>query len=144
MVIKPSRAFAVDHDATFSWRGGGGRGGFSAVGVVVSLVVGYRQFAAIRKEFREINENEFTVEGAVGLYELQDMADLTLESADVSTIGGYVTHLLGHLPKHGEQVRIEDYVVTITKTDGRRVEELHFQKTADKPTQPTEESDVAA
>ncbi len=68
------------------------------------------------------------LEGAVGLYELQDMADLTLESADVSTIGGYVTHLLGHLPKQGEQVRIENYLVTITKTDGRRVEQLHFQK----------------
>ncbi|MBA3763122.1 MAG: hemolysin, partial [Chthoniobacterales bacterium] len=79
-------------------------------------------------EFREINENEFTLEGAVGLYELQDMADLTLESADVSTIGGYVTHLLGHLPNQGEQVRIENYLVTVTKTDGRRVEELHFRK----------------
>ena len=56
------------------------------------------------------------------------MVGLTLESADVSTIGGYVTHLLGHLPKQGEQVRIEDYLVTITKTDGRRVEELHFKK----------------
>ncbi len=82
-------------------------------------------------EFREINENEFTVEGAVGLYELQDMADLTLESADVSTIGGYVTHLLGHLPRQGEQVQIEDYCVTIAKSDGRRVEQLHFRKLAD-------------
>ncbi len=26
------------------------------------------------------------------------------------------------------EVRIEDYLVTVTKTDGRRVEELHFQK----------------
>ncbi len=89
------------------------------------------EFDAEEEEFREINENEFTVEGAVGLYELQDMADLTLESADVSTIGGYVTHLLGHLPRQGEQVQIEDYLVTITKTDGRRVEELHFRKLPD-------------
>jgi len=68
------------------------------------------------------------VEGAVGLYELQDIADLTLESSDVSTIGGYVTHLLGHLPKAGEQVQIENYLVTIAKADERRVEELHFRK----------------
>ena len=51
-----------------------------------------------------------------------------MESADVSTIGGYVTHLLGHLPKQGEQVRIGDYLVTISQTDGRRVGQLHFRK----------------
>ena len=46
----------------------------------------------------------------------------------MSTIGGYVTHLLGHLPKQGEQVRIDNYVVTISQTDGRRVGQLHFRK----------------
>jgi Mg2+/Co2+ transporter CorC len=51
-----------------------------------------------------------------------------LESADVSTIGGYVTHLIGHLPKQGEQVRIEDYTVTISQSDGRRVGQLHFKR----------------
>ena len=108
----------------------GGTVGMVTLENVLEEIVGDIQdeFDTEKEEFREINENEFAVEGAVGLYELQDMADLTLESADVSTIGGYVTHLLGHLPKQGEQVRIEDYLVTITKTDGRRVEELHFRK----------------
>ena len=55
-------------------------------------------------------------------------AGLELESADVSTIGGYVTHLLGHMPKQGEQVRIEDYEVTITQTDGRRVGQVLFKR----------------
>ena len=111
----------------------GGTVGMVTLENVLEELVGDIQdeFDTEKEEFREINENEFTVEGAVGLYELQDMADLTLESADVSTIGGYVTHLLGHLPKQGEQVRIENYLVTITKSDGRRVEELHFRKLTD-------------
>ena len=54
--------------------------------------------------------------------------ELSLEAADVSTIGGYVVQLLGHLPKQGEQVQIEDYLVTITQTDGRRILQLHFKK----------------
>jgi CBS domain containing-hemolysin-like protein len=111
----------------------GGTVGMVTLENVLEELVGDIQdeFDTEPEEFREINENEFTVEGAVGLYELQDMADLTLESADVSTIGGYVTHLLGHLPKQGEQVQIENYRVTITKTDGRRVEQLHFRKLDD-------------
>lgn len=111
----------------------GGSVGMVTLENVLEELVGDIQdeFDKEKEEFREINENEFTVEGSVGLYELQDMADLTLESEDVSTIGGYVTHLLGHLPEQGESVRIENYCVTITKSDGRRVEELHFRKLAD-------------
>jgi CBS domain containing-hemolysin-like protein len=86
------------------------------------------EFDAERAEFRRINENEFAVDGRLGLYELTDLAGLELENADVSTIGGYVTHLLGHLPKQGEQVRIEDYLITVTQTNGRSVGQLLFQK----------------
>jgi CBS domain containing-hemolysin-like protein len=80
------------------------------------------------KEFVRLNEEEFVVQGQLNLYELQEHADLRLENAEVSTIGGYVVQLLGHLPKQGEQVQIEDYLVTITQTDGRRILQLHFKK----------------
>src|SRR5437667_5767844 len=81
-----------------------------------------------KEEFRKINANEFTTDGALGLYELNELAKLELESADVSTVGGYVTHLLGHLPKQGEQVKIDNYIVTVSQTNGRRVNQLHFKK----------------
>ena len=110
----------------------GGTVGMVTMENVLEEIVGDIQdeFDAEKEEFRPINENEFTVDGAVGLYELRDLAGLELESADVSTIGGYVTHLLGHLPKEGDQVQIEDYAVTVSQTDGRRVGQLHFRKTA--------------
>ena len=89
------------------------------------------EFDFEKEEFRKINANEFSVDGALGLYELNDLAKLELESADVSTIGGYVTHLLGHLPKTGEQVKIEGYLVTVSHADNRRVKQLHFKKLSD-------------
>ncbi len=108
----------------------GGTVGMVTLENVLEEIVGDIQdeFDTEKEEFRPINENEFSVDGAVGLYELRDLAGLELESADVSTIGGYVTHLLGHLPKQGEQVRIDNYLVTISQTDGRRVGQLHFRK----------------
>src|SRR5438132_9030530 len=111
----------------------GGTVGMVTLENVLEEIVGDIQdeFDAEKEEFSVINENEFTVDGAVGLYELRDLAGLELESADVSTIGGYVTHLLGHLPRQGEQVRIADYLVTISHTDGRRVGQLHFRKMDD-------------
>jgi CBS domain containing-hemolysin-like protein len=85
------------------------------------------------REFVRLNEEEFVVQGQLNLYELQELADLNLENPEVSTIGGYVVQLLGHLPKQGEQVQIEDYLVTITQTDGLRIFQLHFKKRQAQP-----------
>ena len=79
-------------------------------------------------EFRRINETEFTVEGTLNLFDLAEQAGVELESDDVTTIGGYITHVLGHLPKVGEKVMIQDYEVTTSKADLRRVLQLHFRK----------------
>jgi CBS domain containing-hemolysin-like protein len=108
----------------------GGTVGIVTLDNVLAELVGeiHDEFDAEISEFRRINADEFTVEGSLGLYELHDLAGLDIESADVSTIGGYVTHLLGHMPKQGEHVRIEDFEVTITQTDGRRVGQLLFKR----------------
>jgi len=108
----------------------GGTVGMVTMENVLEELVGDIQdeFDFEKEEFRKISANEFSVDGALGLYELNELAKLELESADVSTVGGYVTHLLGHLPKQGEQVKIDNYLVTVSQSDGRRVNQLHFKK----------------
>jgi CBS domain containing-hemolysin-like protein len=111
----------------------GGTVGLVTLEDVLEELVGDIQdeFDFEKEEFRKISANEFSVDGALGLYELNDLAKLDLESPDVSTIGGYVTHLLGHLPKTGEQVKIDGYLVTVSESDNRRVKQLHFKKLSD-------------
>jgi CBS domain containing-hemolysin-like protein len=108
----------------------GGTVGMVTLENVLEELVGDIQdeFDTDKEEFKKISANEFTVDGTLGLYEVNDLAKLELESPDVSTIGGYVTHLLGHLPKQGEQVKIDSYCVTVTQADSRRVRQLHFKK----------------
>src|SRR5947209_20042423 len=110
----------------------GGTVGMVTLENVLEELVGDIQdeFDTDKEEFRRIDENEFVVDGALGLYELRDSAGLELDNADVSTIGGYVTHLLGHLPRQGEKVKIDHYDVTVSQADARRVRQLHFRKTA--------------
>jgi CBS domain containing-hemolysin-like protein len=124
----------------------GGTVGMVTMENVLEELVGDIQdeFDTEKAEFRKINDREFTVAGGLGLYELRDLADIELENADVSTIGGYVTHLLGHLPKQGEQVQIEDYRVTVTQTDGRRVGQLHFKKLLEDDDRPVAQDSAAA
>jgi CBS domain containing-hemolysin-like protein len=113
----------------------GGTVGMVTLENVLEELVGDIQdeFDAEKEEFRKLSESEFTVEGALGLYELNDLTGLELESPDVSTVGGYVTHLLGHLPKQGEQVKIDNYLVTVSQTDARRIRQLHFKRVSGKP-----------
>lgn len=108
----------------------GGTVGIVTLDNVLEEIVGAIQdeFDVEEAEFRRVSEDEFFVKGIFGLYELNDAAGLELESPDVSTIGGYVTHLIGRLPQQGEKVMIDGYEVTITKCDGRRVEQLHFKR----------------
>lgn len=89
---------------------------------------------AEKPEFRRINDDEFEVEGMLNLYELNEFSDLELESDEVTTVGGYVTHVLGHFPKLGEMVRIEHYEVTTTRVEARRVGQLHFKRVEKSPT----------
>jgi CBS domain containing-hemolysin-like protein len=79
-------------------------------------------------EFKRIDDNSFLVEGMMSPRELPQYTELEIKDVEASTMGGYVTHLLGHLPGKGERVRIENYEVTVTQTDGRRVIEMKFEK----------------
>jgi CBS domain containing-hemolysin-like protein len=78
--------------------------------------------------FDRLSEDEFEVDGKMPLYELAEHADLELESEEVSTIGGYITSHVGHLPGVGETAEIEGYEVTVREMDGRRILRLHFKR----------------
>ncbi len=112
---------------------------------VVSEVIGEEpdEFGAERSEFHRLSDYEFRAEGGLGLYELRDLVGVPWESADVSTVGGFITARFGHLPHQGEQVNVDDYLVTVEQADGRRIGQLLFQKqrpelppAADGPTTP--------
>ena len=86
-------------------------------------------------EFHRVSDDEFFVDGGLGLYELADFTDLELNSEDVSTIGGYVTHMLGHVPRSGERFEVPGFRGTVTKANGRRVVQLHFKRLMENETE---------
>ena len=110
----------------------GGTMGIVTLDNVLAEIVGdiRDEFDAEQSEFKQLNPDEFEVDGMLGLYELNDLTELELSNAEVSTVGGYITHLMGHLPKQGEQIQVGDFLVTVTKTDGRRISQLHFKRSA--------------
>ncbi len=108
----------------------GGTAGIVTLDNVLEEIVGdiHDEFDLEKPEMRRVSQDEFVIAATLSLHEINDMLGLELESTEVSTVGGYITQLIGHLPKTGEKTRIEDFDATVTKADGRRVLEVHFKR----------------
>jgi CBS domain containing-hemolysin-like protein len=110
----------------------GGAVGIVTLDNVLEELVGsiHDEFDIREEEITKIRDGEFDAEGTLALHDLVEETGLKLEETEVSTIGGYVTQLLGHLPHKGESVLIGDYLVTVTETDGRRILLVNFKRQA--------------
>ncbi len=86
------------------------------------------EFDAAEEEVRRINDRELEVEGAMALYELAEILETELDDSEVSTLGGYITSAMGHIPAPGEQLTIGNYLATVTQSDGRRVLRVHLKQ----------------
>lgn len=82
------------------------------------------------RDFFRIAPGQYIAKGSIALFDLEealpDIGEPECES-DVSTLGGYITATLGHMPKCDEQVRIKDYLITVTGSDGRRVTQTRIE-----------------
>ncbi len=120
----------------------GGAVGIVTLDNVIEELVGSIQdeFDTAEEEVHHITETEFEVEGTHALYELEEKLDHQFESADVTTIGGYITTELGHLPVKGENIRVGDWTATVMESDARRVLRVHLKKDPEpispEPTEP--------
>lgn len=101
----------------------GGAVGIVTLDNVLEEIVGEIQdeFDQETSAFRRLENGCFEVDATMNLHDLGKHCGLEIHSDEVSTIGGYVTHGLGHLPKAGEVLELEDFQITTLKADARRV-----------------------
>lgn len=79
------------------------------------------------EEVLQLGENEYLVEGACKLDDLNDKIGLGIESEDYDSIGGIVIEALQHLPEEGEEVTTENGTrLIVEKIDKNRIEKVHI------------------
>lgn len=107
-------------------------GGIVFLDNVIEELVGDIQdeFDTEKPEFIRINEHEFVIEGTTTLLDLAHYEeDLYIESGEVTTVGGYITQVLGRFPELGETLEILGYKARVTSLGERMVGQIHFTKT---------------
>jgi putative hemolysin len=74
---------------------------------------------------RVVGPRTLAVAGRTPVAELNERFGLRLpESDDYATIAGLVVERLGHIPKSGEQLKVNDLSISVVRSDARAVREL--------------------
>lgn len=76
--------------------------------------------------FIRISENEYLVEGAMKLDDLNDRLNLGLDSEDYDSIGGFMIEQLDHLPEAGESMEYEGIRMVVDAVDRNRIDKVRI------------------
>ena len=108
----------------------GGTAGIVSLSRLLEEIVGPvgDELAAAEKEYEAINEYTFQVDGGMRIEEANEEMELELPEGDYETVAGFVLHLLGRIPKQGEQLRYKGLKLVITKMRGMKIEEILLNK----------------
>jgi len=108
----------------------GGTAGIVSLSRLVEEIVGPvgDELAAVEKEYEAINEYTFQIDGGMRIEEANEEMGLKLPEGDYETVAGFVLHLLGRIPKTGEQLRYKGLKLVITKMRGLKIEEILLTK----------------
>lgn len=79
------------------------------------------------ENIRAITEREYIVEGSTNLDDLNDSLNLSLESEDYDSVGGFIIEQLDRLPEAGDEITTEEGIrMLVEKLDKNRVEKVHI------------------
>lgn len=78
------------------------------------------------EDFEQIGENKFKVLGSADLDDTLEHFNLEVDEDDSTTVGGWVTEKLGHIPEVGEEFEYENLHIVVTQIGQRHVDEVHI------------------
>ena len=110
----------------------GGASGILSVEDLLEEIVGdiEDEYDAAERLTRIVNRRTLRVAARAPVAELNERFALKLPEADeYATIGGLVVERLGHIPKPGEQVKIDEITITVLRSDARAVREVMIHLT---------------
>jgi len=108
----------------------GGTAGVVSLSRLMEEIVGPvgDELAEAEKEYEPINEYTFQVDGGMRIDEANEEMGLELPEGDYETVAGFILHLLGHIPRQGQQIRYKDLKLVVTRMRGRKIDEILLTK----------------
>jgi CBS domain containing-hemolysin-like protein len=104
----------------------GGTAGIVSVFDIVEFLAGELpdEFEDEGADVRRLPGGAVVFSGLTHLLTLETDLDLTLPEVDAHTVGGLVMELLGKVPKAGDELTLDGYIVRVLSMDGNRVDQV--------------------
>ncbi|MDE3112164.1 MAG: HlyC/CorC family transporter [Chloroflexota bacterium] len=119
----------------------GGTAGLVTIEDLVEEIVGEirDEYEAEQELVIPVSENEALMDGRVPFDDVREAFELDLPpSEDYDTLGGYIVHELGRLPRPGEDVRVGSVRFTVESVEARRIRRVRVRR--EEAPQPDEEA----
>lgn len=72
----------------------------------------------------KLNDRQYLIDGDLAIHEWAEAFGIDLQEGRISTIGGFVTSLLGKLPRAGESASYRNLRFTVESMRGRRIGQI--------------------
>lgn len=109
----------------------GGVSGLVTIEDLLEEIVG-----EIQDEFDEgesivepVGDHEYIIDATLGIDDLNELLDVSLEPNGFDTVGGFVYDRLGKIPSPGDSFEYEEMNITVISTAGRRLKRLRVART---------------
>ena len=75
-----------------------------------------------------LDENNVLVDARLEVEKLEEFFEMKLPEGEFESVGGFVIHLLGKIPKVDEKVAYENLDITISSADDRKINKIHIAR----------------
>ncbi|KJS80399.1 MAG: hemolysin [Peptococcaceae bacterium BICA1-8] len=108
----------------------GGTAGLVTIEDVIEEIIGDIQdeFDIEEESIVMLTDDAIRADARASIYDINESLNIDLPDDDFETISGLVFHLLGHLPKEGEELSLGNVKIKVEKTLGRRVDKVKVWK----------------
>ena len=111
----------------------GGVSGLVTIEDLLEEIVGEikDEFEVGEPEIEPLGENEFVIDARVGIDQLDELLDVTVEGDGFDTVGGFVYQRLGKIPSPGDTVEYDSLKIEVVSTVGRRLKRLRVTRSSE-------------
>jgi len=108
----------------------GGSVGIITVEDLLEEIVGDIEDESDREKarVRRVGEREWIAVGHAEREHVEAAIGLILPDGDFETVAGYILTITGRIPKIGEQVETDGYLLTVNKANERAIQEVHIRQ----------------
>lgn len=75
----------------------------------------------------EEGDGVLLVDGRLGIDEVEEYFDVSIAREKFDTVAGWLSHLLGHVPREGEEVFSKNLKMSVVESDPRKVRQVRIE-----------------